>query len=225
MGLIMKWRLIVLLLLTFGLGGCGTNPTVSSLTAATLAANGARDAATLAMLANGATAQLFECKDLTFEQAQQLLAAGHIYLDPERDTVACGILGTAQPVKQARSTSQVTTAAKPVIAKPTIPRSIPTVSTPSVKPSKQAKKAKSSRKATYSKRYRCSDISKKKARQLLAAGHTYLDRDRDGDPCEAKKRYSAKRATKSSKKGCTWVKPYTRSNGSRVRGHWRCRRR
>ncbi|MFM2085907.1 MAG: hypothetical protein RLZZ237_776, partial [Pseudomonadota bacterium] len=34
-------------------------------------------------------------------------------------------------------------------------------------------------------RYRCSDISKDLALILFAQGHTYLDRDHDGKPCEA----------------------------------------
>lgn len=68
-------------------------------------------------------------------------------------------------------------------------------------------------------KYRCADITKAFAYSLLANGHSYLDKDGDGSPCEYSKSYSSTNA----KSNCHWVNGYTRKNGTYVRGHRRCR--
>ena len=79
-------------------------------------------------------------------------------------------------------------------------------------------------------RFKCSDITRRSAKILLDAGHGYLDRDNDGDPCEPhnfpeqKPFPSSTTSTSSaSSSNCHWVSGYTRKNGTRVRGHSRCR--
>lgn len=37
-------------------------------------------------------------------------------------------------------------------------------------------------------RYKCSQLTWEEAQQLLKQGHTYLDRDGDGEACESKRR-------------------------------------
>lgn len=76
-------------------------------------------------------------------------------------------------------------------------------------------------------RFRCSDISRSTAKTLLDMGHGYLDRDNDGDPCEPhnfpeQKPYTPA-VSASSASNCHWVRGYTRKNGTRVRGHTRCK--
>jgi len=46
--------------------------------------------------------------------------------------------------------------------------------------SSAAKKAGGSRYVHYT----CSQLTKARARELLALGHSYLDRNKNGDPCE-----------------------------------------
>jgi hypothetical protein len=73
--------------------------------------------------------------------------------------------------------------------------------------------------------YKCSTISHEYAVLLYLQGHTYLDRDHDGKPCEAtditieKTTYTPPPSTPST--GMCWVNGYTRSNGTHVNGYWR----
>ncbi|WP_300756468.1 hypothetical protein, partial [Janthinobacterium sp.] len=74
-------------------------------------------------------------------------------------------------------------------------------------------------------RYRCSDISKDFALTLFAQGHTYLDRDHDGKPCEANDILNEKAAIPTitpgpSGKQC-YVSGYYRKNGTYVKGYYR----
>lgn len=77
--------------------------------------------------------------------------------------------------------------------------------------------------------YNCSEITKSFAYALLHQGHSYLDKDGDGNPCEwGKKSYQPQRAASTtyapkSSSNCHWVGGYTRKNGTYVRGHRRCR--
>lgn len=69
-------------------------------------------------------------------------------------------------------------------------------------------------------RYACSALTEDKAWALFRAGHTYLDRDEDGTPCEYDPRSEYNTPPEP---GCRWVNAYTRKGGVKVRGHWRCR--
>lgn len=76
----------------------------------------------------------------------------------------------------------------------------------------------------------CSSFSTpQEARAALEAGNTRLDADGDGQPCEngvgrmANRRAPAASRGRSSGTNCHWVSGYTRKNGTRVRGHRRCR--
>lgn len=73
--------------------------------------------------------------------------------------------------------------------------------------------------------YRCSSISKQTALLLNAQGHTYLDRDHDGSPCEANDitneiatPYIAPTPPAS---GRCYVSGYYRKNGTYVKGYYR----
>ena len=80
-------------------------------------------------------------------------------------------------------------------------------------------------------RYSCASVSAQTAFLLYLQGHTYLDRDRDGKPCEAKDlaleipvytpppTYTPP-TTPSTGKRC-WVNGYTKKNGTRVSGYYR----
>jgi hypothetical protein len=73
--------------------------------------------------------------------------------------------------------------------------------------------------------YKCSAISHAQAVLLYFQGHKYLDRDRDGLPCEAndvtvEKATYVPPPTTPSPKRC-WVNGYRRSNGTYVNGYWR----
>lgn len=70
--------------------------------------------------------------------------------------------------------------------------------------------------------YKCSQLSAAQAKALYLAGHTYLDRDHDGKPCEANdiKIETPIVVTPPTAKQC-WVNGYTRKNGTYVRGYWR----
>lgn len=67
--------------------------------------------------------------------------------------------------------------------------------------------------------YRCADLTAEQAQRLLAQGHRYLDLDGDGDACEP----DSRRDYSPRSSNCHWVNGYTRKNGTRVRGHQRCR--
>lgn len=73
--------------------------------------------------------------------------------------------------------------------------------------------------------YRCSALSKDQALALYAAGHTYLDRDHDGKPCEANdllnELTSPYIAPAPATSGKCWVNGYTRKNGTYVHGYYR----
>ncbi len=67
--------------------------------------------------------------------------------------------------------------------------------------------------------YTCSDLSKRDAYNLLSQGHSYLDKDGDGHPCEWKPKpsYTPRRSS-----NCHWVSGYYRK-GRYVKRHRRCR--
>jgi hypothetical protein len=75
--------------------------------------------------------------------------------------------------------------------------------------------------------YKCSSISHQRALELFAAGHTYLDRDSDGKPCEANDIQievwtpaTPVTPTPPSTGQC-YVNGYYRKNGTYVHGYWR----
>ena len=67
--------------------------------------------------------------------------------------------------------------------------------------------------------YKCADLTKSFASSLLSQGHSYLDKDGDGIPCE----YAKKRYVPQLSGNCHWVSGYTRKNGTYVKGYKRCR--
>ena len=73
--------------------------------------------------------------------------------------------------------------------------------------------------------YRCATLSSESAAYLYSIGHTYLDRDHDGRPCEANDLLNE--ATNSyislppSNAGQCYVHGYYRKNGTYVSGYWR----
>ncbi|MDQ2818957.1 MAG: PKD domain-containing protein [Pseudomonadota bacterium] len=73
--------------------------------------------------------------------------------------------------------------------------------------------------------YRCSALSKDQALALYAAGHTYLDRDHDGKPCEANdllnELTSPYIAPAPANSGQCWVNGYTKKSGTYVHGYLR----
>jgi hypothetical protein len=82
--------------------------------------------------------------------------------------------------------------------------------------------------------YKCSTLSKTQALSLYAAGHTYLDRDHDGKPCEANdlvqelistastaSTASSTSSVSSTASGRCWVNGYYRKNGTYVKGYYR----
>lgn len=89
--------------------------------------------------------------------------------------------------------------------------------TPAVE-SKQTKPVKQ-------KKYICSELSASEASSLYNQGHTYLDRDNDGKPCEPTyfSRYVRPSSASSTKSRCSYVGGYYRKSGTYVRGHMRCR--
>ena len=74
--------------------------------------------------------------------------------------------------------------------------------------------------ATTATKYICSDLTPTSAMALYLKGHTYLDRDNDGQPCEPSDFPSYTRPTSSN---CHMVGGYYRKSGTYVRGHMRCR--
>lgn len=75
--------------------------------------------------------------------------------------------------------------------------------------------------------YKCSNISKAQALLLFAQGHTYLDRDHDGKPCEANdilNEYTIAPITPSTPNTAgskCYVSGYFRKNGTYVKGYTR----
>jgi hypothetical protein len=73
--------------------------------------------------------------------------------------------------------------------------------------------------------FKCSTISHEYAVLLYLQGHTYLDRDHDGKPCEAtdltvEKNTYTPPAPLPAPKMC-YVNGYTRKDGTHVNGYWR----
>ncbi|SHN20443.1 REJ domain-containing protein [Duganella sacchari] len=71
--------------------------------------------------------------------------------------------------------------------------------------------------------YKCSQLTLSVAQALYLAGHTYLDRDHDGKPCEANDIAVESPVIIPSTptvKQC-WVNGYRRKNGTYVHGYWR----
>ena len=145
----------------------------------------------------GAVGGIYDCDSLTPEQAQVLLDQGHTYLDLEHDNIACGTL-TVTANSQAQAQAQAAAAL--------MVGSVGDVG--------------ANHDSFSGTRYRCADLTDEQAQLLLSKGHSYLDKDGDGDACEPDSRrdYSPR-----SRSGCTWVNGYTRKNGTHVRGHQRCR--
>jgi hypothetical protein len=79
--------------------------------------------------------------------------------------------------------------------------------------------------ATPAVKYICSDLTPASAMALYQAGHTYLDRDSDGSPCEPSDypTYTRPAASSSASSNCHMVGGYYRKSGTYVRGHMRCR--
>lgn len=73
--------------------------------------------------------------------------------------------------------------------------------------------------------YKCATISHSLAVSLFQAGHTYLDRDHDGEPCEATditwEYLNTPSPPSTPSTGMCWVNGYTRKNGTHVSGYWR----
>ncbi|SFU29278.1 DUF4214 domain-containing protein [Pseudoduganella namucuonensis] len=73
--------------------------------------------------------------------------------------------------------------------------------------------------------YKCTAIDHDLALSLYSQGHTYLDRDHDGKPCEATDKTAetpvTAPVTPPTTTGKCWVNGYRRSNGTYVSGYWR----
>jgi hypothetical protein len=76
--------------------------------------------------------------------------------------------------------------------------------------------------------YKCSAITHETAILLYLQGHTYLDRDHDGKPCEstditleAPVYVPPTTPPSTPSTGMCWVNGYTRKNGTHVNGYWR----
>ena len=70
--------------------------------------------------------------------------------------------------------------------------------------------------------YKCSSLSATQALSLFYQGHTYLDRDHDGKPCEdSDKLWESSQTSNSTSTHMCWVNGYRRSNGTYVSGYWR----
>ena len=70
--------------------------------------------------------------------------------------------------------------------------------------------------------YKCSLLSRAQAEILYLAGHTYLDRDHDGKPCEANDIVIENPVVTTPITGkLCWVNGYTKKNGTDVHGYWR----
>lgn len=75
--------------------------------------------------------------------------------------------------------------------------------------------------------YTCSSISRETAILMYMQGHTYLDRDKDGKPCEAndiyleRPIYTPPPTLTPPTTGRCWVNGYRRKNGTYVSGYYR----
>lgn len=82
-------------------------------------------------------------------------------------------------------------------------------------------------KGSYKVRYKCEQLTKAMAQSLFHSGHTYLDGDSDGKPCESNLWSSYYSTDTNSRKvkgtNCHYVRGYRRKNGTYVSGYTRCR--
>lgn len=196
-----------MLLVAAGLSACASDPAMTGMALAALAGS----TPTSSSFGLGIDGR-YDCATLTPEKAQLLLDQGHTYLDPEHDNIACGTLTItdATQAKANAAAAALTASHHAVSYSPSLHGAGAT--------SYSSKKAVA---GTYSgKHYRCADLTSTQAQALLAQGHSYLDLDGDGDACEpdARRDYSPR-----SSGSCHWVKGYTRKDGTKVRGHQRCR--
>ena len=78
---------------------------------------------------------------------------------------------------------------------------------------------------SVAREYTCSNLSLTQAYSYLQQGHYYLDADGDGHPCEWRRHVLSWNPAPAATGGsnCHWVSGYTRKDGTRVRGHRRCR--
>ena len=74
-------------------------------------------------------------------------------------------------------------------------------------------------------RYACSELSESEAYSLLRSGHSYLDADGDGYPCEwgSKERVFVQPLPTTKSSNCHHVSGYRKKNGTYVQGYTRCR--
>ncbi len=93
---------------------------------------------------------------------------------------------------------------------------------PSSNSTKSLTSSSASSKYTAKRIYTCSELNKSNAYSLLKSGHSCLDRDGDGHPCEWGKK-KIKTYAPSYKSNCHYVGGYYRKGGTYVRGHMRCR--
>jgi len=77
--------------------------------------------------------------------------------------------------------------------------------------------------SSISRQFRCAELTEAQAYSMLSSGHTYLDADGDGHPCEWGRKSSSSSTWSSSGGNCHYVSGYRRKNGTYVRGHTRCR--
>ena len=112
----------------------------------------------------------------------------------------------------------------PLASTPLMPKA-PLISTKALMPRPLIPTTTSNNYQLSRRSYICSELSDSEATALYLAGHTYLDRDNDGLPCEPYPNpYVRPEApTRSYRSNCHYVSGYTRSNGTYVRGHNRCR--
>ena len=137
-----------------------------------------------------------------------------IFLVPIMSLFIHGCATTASTTPQkVESINQQTTASSTISASPKA--SVQSISSSSKKPSVAAK--------SYTKKrvYTCANLSRSEAYAYLKAGHSYLDRDGDGHPCEWGKKKSLYKPTPKS--NCHYVRGYYRKSGTYVSGHMRCR--
>lgn len=133
---------------------------------------------------------------------------------------ACAGLNRPNPAP-AKKPAATKEAAKPAPATPT-PVPAQATQVPATQPAAPA--AKPEPPAVPATRYSCFKISLQQARSLYAQGHTYLDRDGDGRPCEwpdKAKELEDESAPKAGSK-CTTTKAYTKADGTKVPARTQC---
>jgi len=134
---------------------------------------------------------------------------------------ACAGMGHPSPAPASAKKPVATKAeAKPATATPA-PVQPASAAAP---PAQAAPAAKAEAPAAPTTRYSCFKISLQQARALYAQGHTYLDRDGDGRPCEwpdKAKELEDESASKPASK-CTTSKAYTKADGTKVPARTQC---